>query len=118
MEALRRTWWLEFDKAAVRLATAGWPIAISVLVTADLTWPSCPANRLMRGLTAGVLNKDYINSLKSKSLKEAAHQMNRRTDFKIISENLQDWLKENKQNDSPVQQGVLDENGNLIEIED
>ena len=72
----------------------------------------------MRGLTAGVLNKDYINSLKSKSLKEVAHQMNRRTDFKIISENLQEWLKENKQNDSPVQQGVLDENGNLIEIED
>tara|TARA_B100001758_G_C18389430_1_gene601983 strand:- start:1675 stop:2121 length:447 start_codon:yes stop_codon:yes gene_type:complete len=72
----------------------------------------------MRGLTAGVLNKDYINSLKSKSLKEVAHQMNRRTDFKIISENLQEWLKENKKNDSPVQQGVLDENGNLIEIED
>ena len=72
----------------------------------------------MNGLLAGVLNKDYINSLKSNRLKEVAHQMNRRTDFKIISENLEEWLKEKKQDDSPVQQGVLDEDGNLIEIED
>ncbi len=70
------------------------------------------------GLTSGLLNKDYINQLKSNRLKEAAHQMNRRTDFKIISENFEDWLKEKKQDDSPVQQGVLDEDGNLIEIED
>ncbi len=72
----------------------------------------------MSGLSAGVLNKDYINSLQSNRLKEIAHQMNRRTDFKIISENLEEWLKEKKQDDSPVQQGVLDEDGNLIEIED
>ncbi len=70
------------------------------------------------GLSAGVLSKDYINSLKSNRLKEAAHQMNRRTDFKIISEDLEDWLKEKNQDNSPVQQGVLDEDGNLIEIED
>ena len=70
-----------------------------------------------KGLNAGVLDKDYINLLKSKSLKEVAHQINRRTDFKIISENFNEWLKENKQDDSPVQQGVLDEDGNLIEIE-
>ena len=70
------------------------------------------------GLTSGLLNKDYIKQLKSNRLKEVAHQMNRRTDFKIISENFEDWLKEKKQDDSPVQQGVLDEDGNLIEIED
>ena len=69
------------------------------------------------GLSPGVLNKDYINLLNSKSLKEVAHQINRRTDFKIISENFNEWLKENKQDVSPVQQGVLDEDGNLIEIE-
>ena len=34
-------------------------------------------NTDVNGLSAGVLSKDYINSLKSNRLKEAAHQMNR-----------------------------------------
>ena len=72
----------------------------------------------INGLSEGTLNKEYIISLNSNRMKEVAHQMNRRTDFKIISENLDEWLKEKKQDDSPVQQGVLDEDGNLIEIED
>lgn len=72
----------------------------------------------INGLSVGTLNKEYIISLSSNRMKEVAHQMNRRTDFKIISENLEEWLKDKKQDDSPVQQGVLDEDGNLIEIED
>jgi len=82
------------------------------------TEPKILSSDNMSGLSAGILNKDYINSLQSNRLKEIAHQMNRRTDFKIISDNLEEWLREKKQDDSPVQQGVLDKEGNLIEIED
>ena len=69
------------------------------------------------GLQAGTLNRDYILSLSSSRLKEQAHQMNRRTDFKIISENLEEYLKENPI-DSPIRKGFFDEDGNLIEVED
>ena len=70
----------------------------------------------MKGLLAGVLNKDYINALKSNKLKETAHQMNRRTDFKIISYDFDEYLKENENKESPVINRIIDENGDLIEI--
>jgi len=70
----------------------------------------------MKGLSAGVLNKDYINTLKSNKLKETAHQMNRRTDFKIISYDFDEYLKENENKESPVINRIIDENGDLIEI--
>ena len=70
----------------------------------------------MKGLLAGVLNKGYINALKSNKLKETAHQMNRRTDFKIISYDFDEYLKENENKESPVINRIIDENGDLIEI--
>ena len=60
----------------------------------------------MNGLPSGTLDKVYINSLKSNRLVEAAHQFNRRTDFKIISENFEEWFEENKRQIS-VKDGVL-----------
>ena len=70
----------------------------------------------IKGLLAGVLNKDYISALKSNNLKEIAHQMNRRTDFKIISYDFDEYLKENENKESPVINRIIDENGDLIEI--
>jgi len=67
-------------------------------------------------LFSGVLDKDYISSLKSNKLKEIAHQMNRRTDFKIISYDFDEYLKENENKESPVINRIIDENGDLIEI--
>lgn len=44
------------------------------------------AAALNPGLTAGdVLSEEYINALSTEELKEAAHALNRRTEFKIIS---------------------------------
>ena len=70
------------------------------------------------GLSSGTLDKVYINSLKSNKLVEAAHQFNRRTDFKIISENFEEWFEENKKLESPIKDGVLDKDGNLIDLDE
>ena len=51
-------------------------------------------------------------------LKEVAHQFNRRTDFKIISENFEEWFEENKKLESPIKDGVLDKDGNLIDLDE
>ncbi len=72
----------------------------------------------INGLPIGVLDRDYISSLNSNTLKEEAHQLNRRTDFKIISQDLNQFLKEKQEGDSPIQQGVLDQDGNLIELDE
>ena len=37
------------------------------------------------GVSGEILNEKYINALKSEEEKEAAHQRNRRTDFKVLS---------------------------------
>ena len=72
----------------------------------------------VNGLPSGTLDKAYINSLKSNRLVEAAHQFNRRTDFKIISENFEEWFEENKKLESPIKDGVLDKDGNLIDLDE
>ena len=45
------------------------------------------------GIPAGELNKEYIFKLKTNKQKEYAHQRNRRTDFKILSDDFQEWIK-------------------------
>ena len=45
-----------------------------------------------------VLTEDYINSLRSTREKEAAHQLNRRTEFRIISD---DYIPENENDTLP-----------------
>tara|TARA_B100000963_G_scaffold100964_1_gene87326 strand:- start:21 stop:2342 length:2322 start_codon:yes stop_codon:yes gene_type:complete len=72
----------------------------------------------INGLTSGTLDKTYINSLKSNMLVEAAHQFNRRTDFKIISENFEDWFEENKKLEPSIKNGLIDSDGNLIDLDE
>ena len=64
-----------------------------------------------------IYTEEYISSLPVNS-QESAHQKNRRTDFKVISENLEDYIKEKENKDGSIQDAIIDEDGNLIEIED
>jgi peptidoglycan-associated lipoprotein len=59
----------------------------------------------------------YISQL-SINLQESAHQKNRRTDFKVLSTNLDDYKKEIENKERPIQDAIIDEEGNLIEITD
>jgi len=59
----------------------------------------------------------YISQLPI-NLQESAHQKNRRTDFKVLSTNLEDYNKEIENKDRPIQDAIIDEEGNLIEITD
>ena len=72
-------------------------------------------------LVSGELNKDYINNLKSNRLKEYAHQKNRRTDFKVLSDNFEQWIKDNPpvQNgglEPTIQRATIDEGGKVIPL--
>ena len=69
------------------------------------------------GLLPGSLNKEYISSLKSKLLKETAHQKNRRTDFKVIDIDFKDWLEKNPnmgENEKTIQRAIIDKEGQVI----
>ena len=57
------------------------------------------------GLSEGQLDAAYINKLRSKRLKELAHQKNRRTDFKVLSDDFQKWIKQNP--DGPIKEKVV-----------
>ncbi|MFH0896161.1 MAG: hypothetical protein V2A54_17145, partial [Bacteroidota bacterium] len=60
------------------------------------------------------LTDDYINSLKTYEEKEAAHQLNRRTEFKIISEK---YVPKKNANDSVVSPKIKLVNPDDEEIE-
>jgi len=69
------------------------------------------------GLLPGTLNKEYIASLKSKKLKEIAHQKNRRTDFKVIHIDFKDWMEKNPNlgdNEKSIQRAIIDQKGKVI----
>tara|TARA_B100000579_G_scaffold16256_2_gene11535 strand:+ start:27187 stop:29496 length:2310 start_codon:yes stop_codon:yes gene_type:complete len=70
-----------------------------------------------KGLPPGELNKEYIANLKSSTLMETAHQKNRRTDFKILSDNFEDWLDKNPslgENERNIQRAIIDQKGAVI----
>ena len=69
------------------------------------------------GLPPGELNRDYIISLKKKRLQELAHQKNRRTDFKVLSDDFKDWLNKNPniaKNNNAVKDASIDKDGKVI----
>ena len=73
------------------------------------------------GMPAGELSKEYISKLKTNKQKEYAHQRNRRTDFKILSDDFQEWIKENPNvnqdfNKGP-QRAMINEKGDVIPID-
>ena len=48
---------------------------------------------------------------------ETAHQKNRRTDFKILSDNFEDWLDKNPslgENERNIQRAIIDQKGAVI----
>jgi len=69
------------------------------------------------GLPKGELNREYIIGLKKKRLQELAHQKNRRTDFKILSDDFKSWLNENpnktKENGA-VKDASIDKDGKIV----
>jgi len=71
-------------------------------------------------LPTGYLNSEYIFNLKSKKLRELAHQKNRRTDFKVLSDNFKQWVKDNpmisNSNDKTIQRAIIDEKGKVLPI--
>ena len=74
------------------------------------------------GLPPGTLNKEYIFTLKSKKQQEYAHQRNRRTDFKVLSDNFQEWIKENPTiNEEGIYKGpqraMINEKGDVIPMD-
>ena len=73
------------------------------------------------GLPIGVLNEDYISKLQSKKLKEKAHQKNRRTDFKVLSNDFKQWIKENPNTGDdkqmkPVKDAAINDKGEVVPI--
>ena len=73
------------------------------------------------GLPSGELNKDYISKLTSKRKQEYAHQRNRRTDFKVLSDDFDQWIKENPNPGNNVNQGpqraLINEKGDVIPMD-
>jgi len=74
------------------------------------------------GVPPGEFTKSYISQLKSKYQKEYAHQRNRRTDFKVLSDNFDQWIKENpdfgknNQMQGP-QRAMINEKGDVIPMD-
>ena len=69
------------------------------------------------GLPAGELNQNYISNLKSKKLREVAHQKNRRTDFKVLSGDFKEWLDKNpslENDERTIQRALIDQKGQVI----
>ena len=73
------------------------------------------------GLQPGELNKEYIYNLRTKNQKEYAHQKNRRTDFKVLSDNFEQWIKENPNLNQDVntgpQRAMINEKGDVIPLD-
>ena len=71
------------------------------------------------GLNPGTLNKDYIFKLRSKRQQEYAHQRNRRTDFKVLSDDFEQWLKDNPNQgeEKGPQRAMINEKGNVIPLD-
>ena len=72
-------------------------------------------------LPVGVLNEAYILNLKLKSLQEKAHQKNRRTDFKILSDDFKKWLQENPETGKmsevkPIKDASINDKGEVVPI--
>ena len=71
------------------------------------------------GLSAGELNSEYISNLKNTKLINIAHQKNRRTDFKVLSDDLEQWLKENPNingSKQVIQNATIDDQGEVVPI--
>ena len=69
------------------------------------------------GLPPGELNREYIIGLKQKKMQELAHQKNRRTDFKVLSDDFKDWLNKNPniaKNNNDVKDAAIDKDGRLF----
>jgi outer membrane protein OmpA-like peptidoglycan-associated protein len=69
------------------------------------------------GLPPGILDQNYISSLNSNKLRELAHQENRRTDFKVIHSDFEDWLEKNPNlgdNEKTIQRAIIDQRGQVI----
>ena len=69
---------------------------------------------------SGELNKEYISSLKNVKLREYAHQKNRRTDFKVLSNDFKKWMKENPDlsgQKQAIKSATIDEKGKIAPTE-
>ena len=64
-----------------------------------------------------IYSSEYISKLPL-NLQEAAHQKNRRTDFKVLSTSLDEYSKKIENKDKSIQDAIIDEEGNLIDITD
>ena len=69
----------------------------------------------LEGLPLGVIDLEYINKLSSKRLREKAHQINRRTDFKVLSNDVETWIKDNPKLISQpiIKDASIDKDGNI-----
>jgi peptidoglycan-associated lipoprotein len=70
---------------------------------------------VIKGLPKGTIDLAYINKLPSKRLREKAHQKNRRTDFKVLSNDLKSWVKDNPISDELpfIKDATIDKDGNI-----
>ena len=68
------------------------------------------------GLSPGSLSREYIERLKTNSLKEMAHQKNRRTDFKVLSTDFESWLEnpENVEKSSSIKDATIKKDGKVV----
>ena len=69
------------------------------------------------GLPVGVLDRAYINNLKSKKMIKLAHQKNRRTDFKILSDDFESWIEDNpnlKKGKKPLRNAAINQDGEVV----
>ena len=71
------------------------------------------------GLPAGVLTKEYISQLKKEKLKNLAHQKNRRTDFKVLSDNIEKWIKDNPGvtgGNKVIKNAIIEDDGKVVPV--
>ena len=71
------------------------------------------------GLVAGVLSEEYILQLKTDKLRNIAHQKNRRTDFKVLSDDVKKWLRDNpdiKGDKKVIKNAIIEDDGKVIPI--
>ena len=64
-----------------------------------------------------LINDAKIKKLNTEEEREAAHQKNRRTDFKVLSDDFKKWLKENPDlggEEKAIQRASIDEEGKVI----
>mgnify|MGYP001487694354 CR=1 FL=1 len=71
------------------------------------------------GLPSGVLSEEYILQLKNEKLRNIAHQKNRRTDFKVLSDDVEKWLRDNpniKGDKKVIKNAIIEDDGKVIPI--